>query len=151
MTSSRQVRGLLPKFNRFLGVGALGFLIDAIVFFTLASGLGLHYAWARVAASFVALVATWLLNRRLTFSQGRVDAAPVEFLRYLGASAAGAGANLAALSLIAPYDAAWAHGPSYVVGAAVGLVVNFFLYDKFVFHGRAGSVSRDAEPPEQVP
>lgn len=143
--------GLLAKFRRFLSVGAIGFIVDAVVFFGLVSGLGVHYAWGRVSASFVALVVTWLLNRRLTFTQGKVDVASVEFLRYLGASSIGAGANLAALSLIAPHDVALAHSPSYVVGAAVGLIVNFFLYDRFVFYGRSKPVALDPKPPELSP
>lgn len=148
MAPHSRASALLQTFRRFLGVGAVGFLVDALAFFALVSGLGVHYVWSRIAASFIALLVTWLLNRRVTFSAGRADPAPVEFLRYLGASAAGASSNLVALSVIAPYDAAFAHIPSYLAGAAVGLVVNFFLYDKFVFHGRARPVALNPKPPE---
>ena len=102
---------LIGKFPQFLGVGAIGFLIDACVFFGLTAGLSVAYGWARVAASLVALTATWLMNRNSTFADGRIDRAPVEFLRYLAASLAGAGANLATLATIAPYDQATAPHP----------------------------------------
>jgi putative flippase GtrA len=146
-----EVWRLVSKFPRFLGVGAIGFLIDACVFFGLTAGLSLAYGWARVVASLVALTATWLMNRNSTFADGRADTAPVEFLRYLAASLAGAGANLAALSMVAPYDQALHHIPAYAVGAAVGLIVNFLLYDKFVFHGRAGRHQTRPLPPENTP
>jgi putative flippase GtrA len=136
-TRDAAMGALIRRFPSFLGVGAIGFLIDAAVFFGLTGLFSVRYGWARVVASIIALTATWLMNRTRTFSDGRVYSAPVEFLRYLAASAAGAGSNLAALSLVAPHDAALHHVPAYIIGAAVGLVVNFFLYDRFVFHGRS--------------
>lgn len=139
------------KFQRFLGVGAIGFVIDATAFFGLTQALRVHYVVARIAASLVALTATWTMNRRLAFAAGRLDSPVVEFKRYLIASAAGAAANLAALSAIAPIDAAYAHIPSYVVGAGVGLVVNFLLYDKFVFQGRKPTAERASPAPETKP
>ncbi|MGO4677618.1 GtrA family protein [Bosea sp. 2YAB26] len=142
---------MVSKLPQFLGVGAIGFLIDACVFFGLTAGFAVGYGWARVAASLAALTSTWLMNRNSTFADGRADTAPVEFFRYLAASLAGAGANLATLSMIAPYDQALHHIPAYVIGAAAGLIVNFLLYDKFVFHRRAGRSPMRPLPPEDAP
>ena len=139
------------KISRFLGAGVVGLLIDATTFFGLTQGLKVHYAAARIAASLFALTATWTMNRRLAFVAGRRDNAVIEFTRYLIASAAGAAANLAALSAIVPFDAAFAHLPSYIVGAIVGLAVNFMLYDKFVFTGRKPDAERSLAESETKP
>jgi putative flippase GtrA len=139
------------KFQRFLGVGAVGFIIDATVFFGLIHGQKFHYAVARIAASLVALTTTWMLNRRMVFAAGRLESAFVEFARYLVASSVGAAVNLATLAAIAPFDAGYAHLPSYVVGAGVGLVVNFLLYDKFVFQDRKPAAERTPPAPETKP
>lgn len=150
MTERRRERDgrvwrVVGKLPQFLGVGAIGFVVDACVFFGLTVGLGIAYGWARAAASLIALVVTWRLNRTSTFVDGRVDTAPVEFLRYLAASLLGAGANFAMLSVIVPYDSAFLHVPAYIAGTAAGLIVNFLLYDKFVFRGRSGSGSRSVD------
>jgi putative flippase GtrA len=132
-TSLSSTRGrLLATFSRFLGVGAVGFVVDAAVFFCVTQLLHQHYVTGRVAASFIAILVTWALNRRFTFAAGRHQPLQ-EFLRYFGASLIGAAANLAVLSLIAPFDAALAHVPAYVAGTAAGLVANFALYQWVVF------------------
>ncbi len=142
---------LITKFPSFLGVGAIGFIVDACFFFGLTLAFGVAYGWARIVASLVALTVTWLLNRASTFADGRIHTAPVEFLRYLMASSAGAAANLAALSWVAQYDQALRHAPAYIVGAAVGLAVNFLLYDRFVFQGRAAGSTAAPLPPKDNP
>lgn len=147
---SAERRKISRKLSSFLGVGAAGFMIDVMFFFGLTVGFRLPYIWARIIASLGALTATWLMNRASTFADGRIDAAWIEFLRYLAASSAGAGANLVALSIVAPYDQALRHVPAYVIGAAVGLVVNFFLYDKFVFRGHPHGPSPRSRSPEDV-
>jgi len=126
---------LLQKAGLFLGVGAVGLLVDALVFFSATAWLGLAFILSRVLASLTALTVTWGLNRSLAFRTGRLANILVEYLRYLAASSAGALANLAAAYPIALQDAALYHLPAYVVGAAVGLVVNYLLYDRLVFSG----------------
>jgi putative flippase GtrA len=144
-------QGLMRKFRGFLGVGVIGLAVDTVIFFTLASGLHRPVWQGRVAASLAALTLTWLLNRRGAFAADRIDSAAVEFLRYLGASAAGALTNLAVLSVVARFDGAFAHVPAYIAGAAAGLAVNFFLYSTVVFSGRAKPVAAPPEPPEIRP
>lgn len=142
---------LAGKLRSFLGVGAIGFLVDALVFFCMTAALDLSYVWARLTASLIALTATFFLNRSVTFADGRIDPVAIEFMRYMGASALGAFANLAVLTLIAPYDEALRHVPAYIAGAAAGLIVNFMTYDRFVFRGRPAPSSRPACLPENRP
>lgn len=143
-------RMLIQKFRQFLGAGALGFIIDAAVFFWLSQFAGIHHRWARIAASFVALTATWIMNREHAFAACRSDAAFVEYLRYLVASSAGAGANLIVLSLIAQYSTSLHQIPGYISGALAGLIVNFLLYDRFVFQKRVKIAPDHPTPSENV-
>ncbi|RUV36825.1 MAG: GtrA family protein [Mesorhizobium sp.] len=132
---AKHMRQRIRKLPDFLGVGALGFIVDATVFFGLTLIFSTQYWRARIIASIVAIATTWAINRVATFSAWRVYTAFAEFLRYLVASSVGAGANLAVMSAIAPHDASLRHVPAYCAGAAVGLVVNFLLYNMFVFPG----------------
>lgn len=126
---------ILKKAGLFLSVGAVGLVVDAVVFFSATALFHLGFALSRLLASFVALSVTWSLNRSLAFRTGRLSNVLVEYLRYLAASSAGALANLAASYPIALYDVRLHHLPAYAVGAAVGLVVNYLLYDRLVFSG----------------
>jgi putative flippase GtrA len=139
---------VISKITRFLGVGVVGFCIDAIVFFMPTQLFAVSYIWARVFASLMAMTTTWLLNRVVTFLEGRVYKASVELFRYILASITGADCNLACMSVIAPYDAALWHVPAYIVGAFVGLFVNYWLYNRFVFHGQTKARSHLNTPME---
>lgn len=128
--------GGLPVFSRvrrFLGVGAIGFVVDALVFFTSLNGLGLPAVTGRIIASAIAIIVTWLLNRRYTFGDRPARHQLVAFLRYGAASLSGAAANLTVLAVVSSYDEALGHVPSYLAGTAAGLIVNFLLYDRVVF------------------
>jgi len=128
--------GRLPvfsRFRRFLGVGAIGFVVDALVFFAFLNGLGLPPLAGRIVASAIAIIATWFLNRRYTFGDRPARHQLVAFLRYGAASLSGAAANLAVLAVFSAHDEAYGHVPSYLAGTAAGLVVNFLLYDRVVF------------------
>lgn len=127
--------GFARKAGLFLSVGAVGLVVDASVFFGATAALGLTFTPARLLASLVALTVTWVLNRSLAFRSGRLKNIAAEYLRYLAASSVGALANLAAAYPIALYDSGLHHLPAYIVGAAVGLSVNYLLYDRLVFSG----------------
>lgn len=129
----RDIRHLMRRFKRFLGVGAIGFVVDAGVFFTALTLLGVRPVVARLIASSIAIAATWRLNRRYTFADRQARHPLQEFLRYGAASLAAAAANLVGVALLSPFDAAYGHVPSYIAGTAAGLVVNFVLYERFVF------------------
>lgn len=121
------------KFGRFLFAGGLGFLVDLAAFEGLAI-LG-HQPWwlARPLALFLALITTFVINRRLAFRTQEKGPLLLLFFRYLAASATGLAVNLSLFTLIG-----WmVPGPSglfaFAVGVGGGLLVNFQLYDRFVF------------------
>ena len=105
----------------FSVAGVAGFVVDAGV---LAAGMALGLpAWiARVPSFLSAVVATWSINRRITF---RTEAAPSlrEFATYLAAMSVGLAANLAGFyaALIAGVPALLALLPA----TAAGMVANY--------------------------
>ena len=133
----------LTRFYSFLGVGLAGVVADAAIFFT-ALSLGAHFLSSRLLASLIAITLTCLLNRLLTFSQGRLNGLLTEYLRYVVASSVGAVANAAISFPVSQFDAAYRHLPAYVAGAVAGLIVNFFLYDNVVFTGKRDEHSKES-------
>lgn len=59
-----------------------------------------------------------------------------EYVKYLIASLIGMSANLIVLDIASVFDRGLYHVPSYLLGAAAGLVVNYTLYDRLVFNAR---------------
>src|SRR4051812_20430149 len=65
----RRLAALAPMGSlKFLSVGVVGLSVDMAVFPGLHSFAGLDKAVARLVSLSVATLATWLLNRRLTFA-----------------------------------------------------------------------------------
>jgi len=110
----------------FCVVGAIGYLVDVAVLLTTRDYLGVY--GARLLSFMAAATATWVLNRRLTFS-GRHAGVGLwaEYLRYLGLMVFGGAVNYAVYSLLAwqlPHSALLL--AAYVgAGSVAGLVVNF--------------------------
>lgn len=112
----------------FAFAGGVGFLVDTAVLYLALPFLG-PYA-GRVLSFLAAVLATWLLNRRLAFGQ-RPSGLPVwqEALRYLMIMLIGGGANLAVYSLcIATLPVVAAYPVLGVaVGSLAGLSLNFAI------------------------
>jgi len=123
----------LKAISQFLGVGFIGFCVDALIFFTVINFLNSPLALGRALASTVAISSTWLLNRRVTFAHKKSTKLLNEWLRYSFASLIGALANFLTLFYVSPFDAEFYHIPAYLFGTAAGLVVNFILYQTIVF------------------
>src|SRR5882724_11480640 len=83
----------------FLVSGSTAFAVDALVLQVLTAGLGLHPIAARLAAISLAMVAGWLMHRRLTFAVPTPPSA-AEFLRYAGVAWAAAAVNYGLFVLI---------------------------------------------------
>lgn len=131
-------RGLLGRFGRFLGVGAIGFLVDASVFGAALEVLHLGTFWSRLLAFVIAALATWALNRRFTFEDRASAAKASELGRYTLASLTAGAANLSTYLVVV-----WLLGTerpipyvALMAGVGVGLAVNFLLYNTLVFRRR---------------
>jgi len=127
----------------FALAGVAGFLVDAAVLYLLKGALGLY--GARVASFLAAVLATWLINRRLAFGTRPSGLPPWrEFLRYLSAMLAGGAVNYAAYALAVVALPVVSDHPVIGVGlgSLAGLAVNFFLARRFVFKFGASGTGR---------
>jgi putative flippase GtrA len=124
-------------FPRFLIVGALGFAVDAGGTYLLMF-LGVHPLAARPPATALAILATWLANRRFTF---RVDRQRTwgELLRYAAVALATATFNVGAYSVFVLWG--WLPLPAIVVASVMQMGLSFVGYRYFAF---GAAVGRDA-------
>ena len=133
---STQVRRLVvPRFFRFAGVGVAGFVVDAGVLQALISLAHWGPIEARAVAIPVAVCATWLLNRTVTFPESTGGPALRSLLRYAAVSAAGAGVNFIVYTVLVFASQAMASLPVIPLGIAsiVALVVNYLGSKHFAF------------------
>lgn len=126
---------LQRKLLYFCMIGTVGFLVDAGLLMGLLHYTALGPLSGRVVSFLVAVVVTWQLNRRFTFSANSGSGSLVEFARYLGSSSLGIALNLGiytALVLSLPF---FASAPQYAVaiGSVAALSVNFVLANYWVF------------------
>ena len=128
------------RFPRFLGVGALGFLVDGGIFAIAMEGLMLGPITARVLSFLAAASFTWVLNRRFTFPDRASSRPAAELGRYTLSSLAAGAVNLMAYTAIILILGSARPIPYLALAAGVGagLMLNFALYDRVVFR-------RDAE------
>ena len=119
---------------RFLGVGAFGFLVDAGMTLALVH-IGVNPFAARILAILLALIATYLANRTVTFrADGRANAG--EGARYGSVGLASSAVNYlvysAALTLLPSMPPAFA----LAIGSAVALAFSYLGYSRLVFRSR---------------
>jgi putative flippase GtrA len=113
---------------RFLGVGIVGFLVDAALLTLLFRGLEANIYLARACSFGSATLVTWSLNRRYTFGtpHARVSVTG-EYVRYLAVQALGALTNLACFSFLIEQFKWMKLVPilPLAVGAVFGLAINY--------------------------
>lgn len=122
----------VAQFIRFGVTGVIGFGVDVgVLYAALALGSG---PWlGRVLSFLAAVVLTWRLNRRYTFT---ASSSPwSEWWRYLGAMIGGALLNLGAYTLtmwLMP-PAPWLPALGVAIGSVAGMMLNFLSAKFFVF------------------
>jgi putative flippase GtrA len=123
------------KLLRFACVGTVGFLIDASVLTLLSTQWGINLYASRVVSFAAASLATWLLNRRFTFSAVQGQSKKAEYVRYMTVQSVGSLANLGVFVIFVSAFSWLARVPMIplAVGSAVGLLVNFVGSKKWVF------------------
>jgi putative flippase GtrA len=126
----------LPSFVRFGLVGVVGFAVDGGLLQLLVSA----FDWGPIAARAVsfpcAVLATWALNRIVTF-EDRGGSLARSLLRYVVVSLGGATANFAVYSALVLGSAHMAAVPiiPFAVASCVGLVFNYLGAKHFAFKG----------------
>ncbi len=125
-------------------IGAAAFLVDAAVLTALIKMTGVGLYLGRGISFLCAATFTWHLNRRYTFPHSTQDRRSAQWLRYLGANALGACANLGMyVWLVSTFHAARTL-PALAVaaGSLSGLLSNFTLSRLYVFRTHAGKPGR---------
>ena len=86
---------LRHSFPRYVLVGSVGFIIDAGVLALLHYRAGWDVMPSRFTSFAIAVTATWLLNRMITFADSRSHRVLTEWMRYTVVNAVGGCLNLA--------------------------------------------------------
>lgn len=119
---------------RFGLVGVLGFAVDAGVMQALVTFAGWGPVQARAVSIPVAVLATWALNRTITF---RDSDAPVlrSLARYIAVSATGAAVNFVVYTGLVLSSRTMAAAPlaALAIASIVALLVNFLGSKHFAF------------------
>ncbi len=92
---------------------------------------------ARTVSVSCMVLATWILNRALTFTEHRSPRRGAEFVRYAAVQASGLAVNIGVFALCLWFSPALRQVPlvPLVVGAAAGFAFNFTVLRTLVFRG----------------
>jgi putative flippase GtrA len=121
----------LPRPLRFLGVGAIGLLVDLSVFTAIPAHMD-HPLTVRLIAITVATLVTWRLNRALTFNtSGRRQHA--EAARYAVVTALAQGTSYAIFTVLVLQMFSLLPQAATVIGAAVGAIVSYSGHRLYAF------------------
>jgi putative flippase GtrA len=121
------------KLSLFIVVGSIGFMFDAGTTEVLTAG-GLDPLAARLAAIVIAVLATFLFNRRFTFrSRAKGPDLLMEFGRYVVANAGALAVNYGVFALVLASAPTTRPAVAVAVGSIVAMAVSFVCYARFVF------------------
>lgn len=125
--NARTLRDTLRALRSFAFVGVVGFLIEAVVLTALTHFAGWGPWRARVPSFLIAVIATWLLNRTLTFPGRGLQRRSLEALLYIATMAVGSAINLTVYGLTLYYVPRLAALPIIPLGlgSLASLVFNF--------------------------
>lgn len=123
----------MKQFGMFAVAGTIGFMVDVVVLLLCNRVVGPHAG--RLISFTAAVVVTWLINRKHTFSYAGDLPLPREFFRYFTSSLGGGAVNVLSYSaLVHGLDLPSLWLPVAVaIGSLAGMSVNFLLAKHFVF------------------
>jgi putative flippase GtrA len=138
---TRHAARLIPQLVKFGAVGAVGFVVNLVVFngLMLTVFAGVHHGtiYATVIATFLAIVTNWIGNRFWAFSGQRQSNAVREGIEFFLVSLAGMGIPLLCVWIshyVLGYVSLVADNIAInVVGLALGMLFRFALYRWWVF------------------
>ena len=119
---------LSSQFLRFAIVGAIAFVVDAVLLLIAIEGLRWAPEVARILSFLGAVTTTWYLNRTFTF---RTQKAPslVEFLSYLGGMQVGLATNFSTFFLVLYLSDTATRYPiiALAIATIAGMTLNFLI------------------------
>lgn len=133
MIKSNLNREKLFQFFKFSIIGALGFLVDIITFYSL--NIIFNTFFSRICSFLLAVIFTYICNKILTFRQIRTkNNFWREFVPYFFSMLLGGSINLLTFFIIETSNLFFSqfHFISIALGSCAGLFVNFFL-SVFIF------------------
>lgn len=128
------MRAILKRLAGFAVAGLSGFVIDAGITEALVD-LSVSPYVARIGAVAVAIGVTYTINRHLTFGDRR-GAAGGRRLRYVTVSLLAIAINYGAFALTIALMPGVRPIAGVVVGTAIGMIINYVGYSRFVFTDR---------------
>jgi putative flippase GtrA len=116
-------------------VGALGFVVDAGLFWVFYKVLHLDLVTARSLAFFPATLVTWMLNRTLTFSSKLPSPLGHEYFRYFAVQAVGIGINFLVFYILVSLVTVATRLPliPLACGSVAAMIFNFLGARHFVY------------------
>ncbi len=114
--------------------GAIGFVADAGVLYLLTPFIGLYAG--RIISFLIAVIATWIFNRNITFSQRSAGRGLLaEFVHYLSLMVVGGAINLSVYYLLISHSMTFHQWPvaAVAVGSVAGMAANF-LSSRFLLY-----------------
>lgn len=117
---------------KFLGLGAIGFLVDSTARIIFINLLDIDPFSSRLISFSAALATTYALNSRLTFQNRTKSKKQIPL--YILASILSASVNLGAYWLIIKnIETVYAPYIGLILGVAAGMISNWVLYNYIVF------------------
>jgi putative flippase GtrA len=133
MNARRNINRHAFQIMRFLVVGGIGFVVDAVVLLLLVHGAGMSPVWARIPSLLIALTATWCLHRSFTFAwRGEISPSRREWLRFVVANAFGNGLNLGIYWVLIGF-VGWGILLSLTTASVVAAGINYAMPARWVF------------------
>lgn len=132
-------RGDSPRRSRFapfVGVGAIGFAVDASIL-TLLAGFGWSNYAARAVSFPIAITVTWLCNRNWVFT--RTNDVRREYGAWVLTQVVGAAINLGGFALLLSLFPTLENVPvvALIGGGILALLFNYFAARRWVFVNKA--------------
>lgn len=126
-----------PPLVRFACVGAIGFVVDGGLLQLLVALAGWGPIAARTLSFPAAVLATWALNRRITFGGREGGSAWASLARYLAVSIVGTGVNFGLYTSLVLGSRAMAAQPivPFAVASVAALAFNYLGAKHFAFRG----------------
>jgi len=121
------------QFSRFLAVGSIGFIIDAIILSSLVHLLDYSPYWSRLPSFIMAATLTWYLNYHWAFIHTGHQTKLLSLSRYFIVQSAGFTTYLITYSFLLYLFPYFLNHPEYPLALASALVFNYLGLNKWVF------------------
>ena len=130
--------GNAARLISFALVGASGFLLDLLFYFSL-QGVGIEHRLARFVSFWPAVSWNWLINRTLTFDERPREPHARQWTKFVVSSVLGLAVNVGSYTLLTSFVDLFARYRllTLVIGVGLGGVVNFLVANRFVYRGGA--------------